>query len=167
MYIYISVMLSHSVMSNSLQRHGLQHTRLPCPSPNSRACLNSCPLTWWCHPNISFSIVPFSSHLQSFLASGSFPVNQFLASGGQSIGVSASPSVLLMNFQDWFPLGLTGLILLLCKGLSRLLQHCNSKASILRCSAYFMGQLSHTYMTTGKTIALIRRTSRFSHPCHT
>ena len=119
MYIYISVMLSHSVMSNSLQRHGLQHARLPCPSPNSRACLNSCPLSWWCHPNISFSIVPFSSHLQSFPASGSFQMSQFFASGGQSIEVSASASVLPMNIQDWFPLGLTGLIPLLLKGLSR------------------------------------------------
>ena len=97
-------------MSNSLLPHGLQHTRPSCPSPTPWACSNSCPLSRWCHPTISSSVVPFSSHLQSFPASGSFPMSQFFASGGQSIGVSASTSVLPMNIQDWFPLGLTGLI---------------------------------------------------------
>ena len=101
----------------SLRPHGLQHTRLPCPSPTPRAFSNSCPLSQWCHPTISSSVIPFSSCLQSFLASGSFPMSQFFASGGQSIGASAS--VFPMNIHDWFPLGLTGLISLLSKGLSR------------------------------------------------
>ena len=96
---------------------GLQHTRLPSPSPTPEACSNSCPSNQWSHPTISSSVILFSSHLQSFLASGSFPVSQFLASGGQSIGVSAS--VLPMNIQDWFPLGLTGWIYSQSKGLTR------------------------------------------------
>ena len=106
-------------MSDSLQPHGLQHTKLPCPSPTPGACWNPCPLSRWCHPTISSSVVPFFSHLQSFPVSGSFQISQFLASGGQSIGVSASASVLPMNIQDWFPLGWTGLISLQSKGLSR------------------------------------------------
>ena len=110
---------SRSVVSNSLQPHGLQHARLPCPSPSPRACSNSCPLSRWCHPTISSSVVPFSSCLQSFPASGSFLMSQFFASGGQSIGASASASVLPMNIQDWIPFGLTGWISLLSKGLSR------------------------------------------------
>ena len=113
---------SCSVMSDSLQPHGLQHARLPCPSPVPRACSNSCPLSRWCHPTISSSIVPFSSRLQSFPASGSFLVNQFFASWGQSIGVSASASVLPVNMQDWFPLGLTGLVSLQSKGLLQYFQ---------------------------------------------
>ena len=108
---------SRSVMSNSLCPHGLQHARLPCPSPTPGACSNSCPLSQWCHPTISSSVVPFSSCPQSFPASGSFLMSQFFASDGQSIG--ASTSVLSMNIQDWFPLGLTGLISLLSKGLSK------------------------------------------------
>ena len=95
-------------MFNSLQPHGLRHARPPCPSPTPRVYSNSCPLSWWCHPTISSSVVPFSSCLQYFLASGSFPMSQFFTSGGQSIAVSASPSVLPMNIQDWFPLGWTG-----------------------------------------------------------
>ena len=110
---------SHSVMSDSLRPHGLQHARPPCPSPTPGACSNSCPLSWWCHPTISSSVIPFSSRLQSFPESGSFPVNQFFTSGGQSIGISASASILAMNIQDWFSLGLTGLISLQSKGLSR------------------------------------------------
>ena len=102
-----SVQFSHSIMSDSLRPHGLQHTRLPCLSPTPRACSNSCPSNWRSHPNISPSVVPFSSCPLSFLASGSFPVNQFLASSGQSIGVSSSASVLPMNTQDWFHLGWT------------------------------------------------------------
>ena len=94
----------------TLQPHGLQHARLPCLSPTPGACSNSCPSSWWCHQTISSSVVPFSSCLQSFSASGSFPMSQFFASGGQTIGVSASASVLPMNIQDWFPLGMTGLI---------------------------------------------------------
>ena len=143
---------SHSVVSESLRPHELQHTRLPCPSPTPRACSNSV------HPTISSSVIPFSSHLQSFPASGPFQMNQFFASGSQSIGVSASASVLPMNIQDWFPLGLTGWISLKSKWLSSLLQHHSSKASILQCSAFFIVQLSHPYMTTGKTIALTRWT---------
>ena len=111
---------SCSVMSYSLQPHGLQHARLPCPSLSPWVCSNSCPLSLWCHPTISSSVIPFSSRLQSFPASGSFPKSQFFSSGGQSIGVSASVSSnLLMDIQDWFPLRLTGLIFLQSKGLSR------------------------------------------------
>ena len=96
-------------MSDSLRPYGLKHTRLPCPSPPG-ACSNSCPLSWWCHPIISSSVIPFSSCLQSFPASGSFQMSQFFQSGGQSTGVSSSASILPMNIQDWFPLGWTGLI---------------------------------------------------------
>ena len=134
----------------------LQHARLLCLSPSSGACSNSCLLSWWCHPTISSSVL-FSSCLQSFPASGSFPRSQFFASGGQSIGVSASASVLPMNTQDWSPFGLTGLISLQSKGLSRVFSNTTVKSmsfSALR----FMAQLSHPYMTTGKTIALTRRT---------
>ena len=113
------VQFSCSVMSDCLWPHGLQHTRLLCPSLSPRACSNSCPLSRWCHPTISSSVVPFSSCLQSFPASGSFPMSQFFASGGQSIGASASASAIPKNIQDWFPLELTGLISLLFKGLWR------------------------------------------------
>ena len=145
-------------MSDSLWRHGLQHARLPCPSPTPGACSNSCPSSQWCRPTTSFSVIPFSSCLQSFPASGSFQMSQFFASGGQRIGVSASASILPMNIQDFFPLGWTGWISLQSKGLSRVLQHHSSKASVLWHSAFFIVQLSHPYMTTGKTIALTRRT---------
>ena len=101
------LLFSRSVMSDSLKPHGLQHARLPCPSPTPGVCSNSCPLSRWCHPTISSSVLPFSSCLQSFPASGSFLMSQFFASGGQSIGFSASASVLPMNIQYWFPLGLT------------------------------------------------------------
>ena len=113
------VQFSHSVMSDSLQPHGLQHTRPPCLSPTPGVYSNSCPLSRWCHPTVSFSVVPFSSCLQSFPASGSFPMSQLFSSGSQSIGVSASTSILPMNIQDWFPLGWTGWISLQSKGLSR------------------------------------------------
>ena len=103
----------------TLWPHGLQHARLPCPSPTPRAYSNSCPLSQWCHPTISSSVIPFSSHLQSFPASGSFPMSQFFSSSGQIIGVSALASVLPKNTQDWSPLGLTCLISLQSKGLSR------------------------------------------------
>ena len=106
----VSVQFNRSVTSNSLQPHGQKHTRLPCPSPTPGACSNSCSLSQWCHPTISSSVVSFSSCLQSFPASESFPVSQSFASGGQSIGVLASASVLPMNIQDWFSLGWTGLI---------------------------------------------------------
>ena len=113
-----SVQFSHSVMSYSLQP-GELHTRLPCPSPTLRACSNPCPSSQWCRPTISSSVVLFSSCIQSFPASVSFPVSQLFTSGGQSIGVSTLASVLPMNIQDWFLLGLTGLVSLHSKGLSR------------------------------------------------
>ena len=144
-------------MSDYLWPNGLQHARLPCPSPGPGACSNSCPPSRWCYPIISSSVVPFSFCSQSFPASGSFSVSQFFVSSGQSIRVSASPSVLPMNIQDWFPLGLTGLIYLQSKGLFKsLLLHHSSKSSILWCSAFFIVQLSHPYVTTEKNIALTR-----------
>ena len=111
--------VSRSVVSDSLRPHELQHTRPPCPSPTPGVHPNPCPLSQWCHPTISFSVVPFSSCPQSFPASGSFQMSQLFASGGLSIGVSASASVLPMNIQDWSPLGWTGWISLQSKGLSR------------------------------------------------
>ena len=113
----VAILFSHPVLSNSLWHYGLQRTRPPCPSASPGACSNSCPLSLWCHPTIPSSVIPFSSCLQSFPASGSFLMSQLFASGGHSIGVSASSSVLLMNIQDWFPLGWTGWISLLPKGL--------------------------------------------------
>ena len=114
-----SVQLSYSVMTSSLWPHEPQHARPPCPSPTARVYLNSGPLSWWCRPTISFSVVSFSSCPQSFPASGSFQISQFFTSGGQSIGASASASVLPKNIQDWFPLGWTGWISLQSKELSR------------------------------------------------
>ena len=112
------LILGHSVMSDSLRPPGLQHARPPCPSLSPGACSNPCPLGWWCHSTISSSVVPFSSRLHSFPASGSFLMSQLFTSGDQSIGASASTSVLPMNIQGWFLLGWTGLISLLSKGLS-------------------------------------------------
>ena len=147
-------------MSDSLQPHELQHASPPCPSRAPRVYSNSCPSSQWCRPAISSSAVPFSSCPQSLPASGSFPMSQLFTWGGQSIGVSASASVLPMNTQDWSPLGWTGWISLQSKGLSRVFsQQHSSKASTLQCSAFFTVQLSHPYMTTGKTIALTRWTS--------
>ena len=139
---FISVAQSYLTLCDP---DGLQHTRLPCPSPTPRACSNSYPLSRWCHPTISSSVIPFFSCLQSFPASGSFPVSQFFTSGGQRIGASAS--VLQINIQGWFSLGLTGLISLQYKGLSSLLQHHSSKASILWYLAFFIVQLTsiHDY----------------------
>ena len=114
-----SAQFSCSVVSDSLWRHGLQYTRPPCSSPTPIVYSNSCPWSWWCHPTLSSSVIPFSSSLQSFPASGSFPISQFFTSGGQRIGISASTSVLPMNIQGWCPLGLTGWISLQFKGLSR------------------------------------------------
>ena len=131
------VQFSRSVVSDSLQPHGLQHARPPCPSPTPRVYSNSCPLTQWCHPTISSSVVPFSSSLQSFPASGSFPMNQFITSGGQSIGFSASASVLPMNIQDWFPLGWTGWISLQSKWLSRVFSN-----TTVQKHQFFSAQLS-------------------------
>ena len=153
------VQFSCSVVSDSLWPHESQHARLPCPSPTPRVYPNPCPSSQWCHPTISSSVVPFSSCLQSFPASGSFQMSQLFTSGDQSIRVSASTSVLPMNTQNWPLLGWTCWISLQFKEgtLKSLLQHHSPKASILRCSAFFMVQLSHPYMT-GKTIALIRWT---------
>ena len=145
------MLFTYSVVSNSLQPCRLQHARLPCPSLSPRVCSNSCPLNQWCHPTISFSVISFSSCLQSFPASGSFPMSWLFASGGQSIG---SGSVLPINIQDWFLLGLTGFISFIQGTLKSLLQHHNLKASILQHSAFLMAQLSPTYMTPGKTITL-------------
>ena len=114
-----SVQFSCSVVSDALQPHGLQHTRPPCPTPTPGVYPNSCPLRQWCHPAISSSVIPFSTCTQSFPASGSFQMSQLFTSGGQSIGVSASASVLPMNTQDWSPLGWTGWISLNSKRLSR------------------------------------------------
>ena len=141
-------------MANSLWPHWLQHARPPCPSPGPGVYSNSYPLSRWCHSTISSSVILFSSCLQSFPASRSLQMSQFFTSGGQSIGVSASASVLQMNIQDWFPLGWTDWISLQSKGLKTLLQNHSSKASILQCSAFFIVQPSHSYMTTGKTIVL-------------
>ena len=155
----VLVQFSHSVMSNSLRPHGLQHARPPCPSPAPRACWNSCPLSQWSHPTISSSVVPFSSCLQSFPASGSFQMSKFFTSGSQSIGVfsfNISPSNEhsgLISFRIyWLDL------LTVQRTLKSLLQHHSSKASILWHSVFFMAQLWHQYMTTGKTIALTRWT---------
>ena len=125
--VLISVQFSRSVMSYSLWPHGLQHSRLSYPSSTPRICSDSCPLSWWCHPTISSSVVPFLSHLQSFPASGSFQMSQLFASSGQSIEVSALASVLPMNIQDWFPLWWTGLISLQSKGLSRVISNTTVK----------------------------------------
>ena len=157
-WVHVWFSLVHSILSNYLGPHGLQHTRLPCPSPIPRGCSDSCPLSQWCLPTISFSVVPFSSRLQSFPASVSFWMSQFFISGSQSNGVSASASVLPKNIQDWFSLGLYGLTSLQPKRLSNLPLNHSSKAAILWYSALFTVQLSHPYMTTGKTIALTRRT---------
>ena len=121
-----TVQFSHSVVSDSLQPHEPQHTRPPCPSPTPGACSNSCLLSQWCHPIMSSSVIPFSSCLRSFPASGSFSMSQLFASGGQNIGASTSASVFPMNIQDWFPLGWTSWISLQSKGFSRVL--CNTTA---------------------------------------
>ena len=146
-------------MSHSLWAHGQQHTRLPCPSPSPRACSNSYPLSLWCHLTVLSSVIPFSS----CPVSGSFPMSQLFTTGSQSIGTSATVSVLPMNIQDWFPLGFTDLISLQSKGLLNLLQHHSSSTFVLWCSVFFMVRLSHPYMTTGETIALTRRTFAFEY----
>ena len=136
-FIHCSVQFSQSVMSNSLRPHETQHVRPPCPSPTPRVYPNSCPLSWWCHQTISFSVVPFSSCPQSFPASGSFQMNQPFASGDQSIRISASTLVLLMNTQDWHPLGWTGWISLQSKGLSRVFSN-----TTVQKHQFFSAQLS-------------------------
>ena len=132
-----SALFSCSAISDSLWPYGLQHTRLLCPSPSPGVHSNSCPLSWWCHPTISSSVIPFSSYPQSFPASGSFLISQFFTSSGQSTGVSASTSVLLMNTQDWSPLGWTGWISLQSKWLSRVFSN-----TIAQKHQFFGAQLS-------------------------
>ena len=135
--LFLSVQFSCSVVSNSLQPYGLQHARPPCPSPTPRVYSNSRPLSWWYHPTIPSSVVPLSSSLQSFPASGSFPMSQFFSSGGQSIGGSASTSVLPINTHGWFPLGWTGWISLQSKGLSRVFSN-----TTVQKHQFFKAQLS-------------------------
>ena len=130
-------------MSSSVQPHGLQHARPPCPSPTPGVCSNSCPSSRWCHPTISSSVVPFSSHLPSFPASGSFTMSQFFASGGQSIGASASVSVLLVNIQGWFPLGLTGLISLQSQGLVKVSSTTIRKHQFFGTQPFLLWSTSH------------------------
>ena len=152
----VSVQFSHSVMSDSLWPHGLQHARLPCPSPIPRAYSNPCPLSWWCHPTISFSVVPFSSCPQSLPASGSFPMSLFFTLGSQSIGVSASASVLPMNIQDWFPSGWTGWISCSPRDSQESSPTPQIKNIIFSVLSFLYRPTPHPYMTTGKTIALTR-----------
>ena len=148
------VNVSCSVMSDSLWPHGLQHARLPCPSPAPRTCSNSCPSSQQSHLTTSSCVVPIFC-LQNFPASGSFAMSQLFASGGRSIRASASASVLPMNIQEWFPLGWTGLISLHSKGLSRVFSNTTVQKhwiKTLQHSAFFTVQLSHLLMTSGKTI---------------
>ena len=157
---FSSVQFSHSVVSNTLRLHELQHARLPCPSSTPRACSDSCPLCWGYHPTVSPSVVPFSSCLQSFPSLGTFQMNQFFTSDGQSIGISASMSVLPMYVQDWLPLGLTGLISLPSKGLSRIFSNwfkiINSSELSFLCSP--TPTPIHDYWKEKKNIALTRWT---------
>ena len=156
---FLSVQFSRSVVSDFLWPHELQHARPPCPSPTPGVYSNPCPASRWCHPAISSSVIPFSSCLQFLPASGSFPMSQLFESGGQSIGVSASASVFPMNTQDWFPLGWTSWISLQSKGLSKAFSNTTTVQSInFSALSFFTVQLSHPYMTTGKSIALTRWT---------
>ena len=152
--LFSSVQFSRSVVSDSLWPHGLQHARLPCPSATPGIHPNSCPLSRWCHPTISSSVIPFSPCPQSFPASGCFPMSQLFASGSQSIGVSASSFSPSSEHSGLISFRMNWLDLLAIKSL---LQLHSSEASILWHSAFFMVQLSHPYMTTGKIIALTRQ----------
>ena len=147
-YNLSSVQFSPSVMSDFLQPHGQQQTRLPCLSPTLGACSYSCPLSRWCHPTISSSVVPFSC-LQSCPASGSFPKTQFFASDGQSIETSASASVLPMNIQDWFPIGWTGLISLQSKGISRVFSNTTVQKHQYSILSFSLWSNCHIHVTTG------------------
>ena len=156
---FTSVQFSRSVVSDSLRPHELQYTRPPCPSPTPGVYPNPCALSLWCHPTTSSSVIHLSSCLQSFPASESFPMSQFFASGGQNIGVSALASVLPKNHQDWSPLEWTGWISLQSMGLSRVFSNTTvQKHQFFGAQLFFTVQLIHPYMTTGKTIALTRRT---------
>ena len=151
LHVFSSVQFSCSVVSNSLQSHGLPHSRLPCLSPTPGVYSNSCPLTQWCHPIISSSATPFSSHLQSFPATGSFPMSQLFGLGGQITGVSASASVLPINIQDWFPLGLTDWISLQFKGLSRVFSN-----TTVQKHQFFGAQLSSRFNSHIHTWPLVK-----------
>jgi len=153
-----SVQFSDSVVSNSLQPHELQHARPPCPSPIPRVHPNSCPLSQWCHPTRSSSVILFSSCLESFPASGSFPMSQLFSLGGQSIGVSASTSVLPTNIQDWFPLGWTGWIFLQSKGLSRVFSNTTVQKHQSSVLSFLYSPTLTSIHDYWKTIALTRRT---------
>ena len=153
-----SVQFSHSIVSNPLRPHGLQHARPPCPWPTAGVYSNSSQLSWWCHPTISSSVIPFSSCPQSFPASGSFQMSRLFASGGQywSFSFNVSPA---NEYSGLISFSMEWLDLLAVQGtLKSLLQHHSSKASILLCSAFFIVQHPHPYMTTGKTIVLTRWT---------
>ena len=143
--LYNLLLFSCSVMSNSWLPHGLQHAWLRCPSPTPGACSNSCLLSRWCYPTISSSVISFSSCLQSFPTSGSFQMSQFFASGGQSIGASASASVLPMNIQGWFPLGWNGLISLQSKGLSRVFSNTTVQKHQFFGAQPFLLSISHIH----------------------
>ena len=145
-------LFSNSVMSDSFWLHGLQHARLSCSSPALEACSNSCPLSWWCHPSISYSVIPFSSCLQGFPASGSFLMSRLFASGGQSFGASASASVLPKNIQDWLPLGWTGLISFLSKGLLKVFSSTTVQKHQFFSTqpSLWTNKVSYPYVTTGK-----------------
>ena len=160
---HLRLLFSSSVVSSSLPPNGLQHARLPCLSPSPEAYSNSCSLSQWCHPIISSSVLPFSC-LLSFPAPGSFPMSQFFTSGGQSTGTSASASVLPMNIQGWFPLGLTGLISLQSKGLSRVLSNTTvQKQAVLWHSAFLMVQLSHPYIVVSSVSHSVVSSSLWPH----
>ena len=145
-------------LCTTLRPHEPQHARPSCPSPTPGVHRNPCPLSQWCHTTTPSSVIPFSSCLQSFPASGSFQISQFFASGGQSIGVSASASVIPMNIHNWFPLGRTGWISLKSKGLSRVFSNTTVQNHQFFSAQPLWSQLSHPYVTTGKTIALTRWT---------
>ena len=138
-------LFSRSVVSNSMQPHGLQNAGLPCPSPFPRVCSNSCQLSRWCHPTISSSVIPFSSHLQSLPAPGSFQMSQLFASGDQSIRGSVSTSVLPMNIQDWFPSGWTSWISLQSKGLSRVFSNTTVQERQLFSAQFSLQSNSHIH----------------------
>ena len=156
--LFEGLLFSSSVVSNCLWCHGLWPTRPPCPSPSPRACSN-CPWSWWYHPTISSSPIPFSSCLQSFPASGSFLMSHLFMSGGQTVGVSVSASVLPVNIQDWFPLWLTCLISLQSKRLSRVFSNSPvQKHQFLGIQLSLWSSAQIHYRTIGKTIALTRQT---------
>ena len=147
--LLLLLLFNHYIVFTSLIPHGLQHTRLSCPSPSPGVCSNSSPLSWWYYPTISSSIAPFSSRPSSFPASGSFPKSWLFSSGDQSIGVSASVSVLPMNIQDWFPLGLTGLLSVQSKGLSRVLS-----STTVQKHQFFCAQPSFSWVACYKAVKL-------------